>query len=46
MTSHLEWQELVVARGVKGQSFETSSVASGAGGLAEYHPGSIRREGS
>lgn len=31
MTSHLQWQELVVARAVEGQRFETSTVASGAG---------------
>lgn len=26
MTSHLQWQELVVARAVEGQRFETSKV--------------------
>lgn len=40
---HLQWQELVVAWGFEGQSFETSTVASGAGGLAEFCLGSSRR---
>lgn len=44
MTSHLQWQDLVVARAVKGQHFETSTVGSGAG-LADCHPGSSREEG-
>lgn len=44
MTSHLQWQELVVATAVEGQHFETSTVVSGAG-LGEYHPGISREEG-